>query len=407
MSNRQAAYKVVRRLHKEGYQALFAGGCVRDRLLDRPASDYDVVTDAVPQAVIELFGRTLKIGAKFGVVMVLTDGKQVEVATFRTEGGYQDGRHPGHVEFASAKEDASRRDFTVNGMFYDPIAEEVLDFVSGRRDLKKRILRTIGVPDHRFSEDYLRMLRAVRFAVKLDFRIEPATWQSIQRHAGNIRVISAERVALEIEQILSHPRRAHGAKLLIESGLSNQIFDHFKPESAAFGAAVLEHLPRAVNFPLALAGFWAALTAKEAVALCAKLKLSNDQTKHIRFLLQKQGVLLDTRMSVSQLKLLMHEPYFWDLLTLEKAIATAKGQSLQPLKTIRKRALEMDEKDIHPAPLLNGHELIALGAVTGPMVGQLAQEMYIAQLEGHLKTKEHAQAWCLRWLKNHTANGHR
>lgn len=404
MSNRIAAYQIVRRLRKEGYHALFAGGCVRDRLLRRPASDYDVVTDAVPEAVINLFRRTLKIGAKFGVVMVLTDGKQVEVATFRTEGGYQDGRHPGHVEFASAKEDAARRDFTVNGMFYDPIEKKVLDFVNGQRDLQKRILRTIGNPDERFGEDYLRMLRAIRFAVKLDFNIEPATWQSIQKHAAKIRGISAERISLELEQILTHPSRAKGAQLLNEAGLSKQIFDHFSPESAAFGAAVLEHLPRAVNFPLALAAFWAELSAKEAVAHCDKLKLSNDQTRHIRFLLQKRDMLLDAQMPVSQLKLLMHEPYFWDLLKLEKAITAAKGQSLQPLKVIRRRAMEMDEKDIHPAPLLDGHELIALGAVPGPMVGHLAQEMYTAQLEGHLKTKEHAQNWCLRWLKNHTAN---
>ncbi|MCI0499054.1 MAG: CCA tRNA nucleotidyltransferase [Planctomycetales bacterium] len=401
MSNREAAYKVVRRLRKEGYEALFAGGCVRDRLLGRPASDYDVVTDAVPDAVIKLFRRALKIGAKFGVVMVLTDGKQVEVATFRTEGGYQDGRHPGHVEFASAKEDAARRDFTVNGMFYDPIAKEVLDFVSGRKDLQKRILRTIGSPDERFSEDFLRMLRAVRFAVKLGFCIEPATWRSIQKHASKISGISAERIAAEIEQILSYPDRARGAQLLIESGLAFRIFDNYKAESAAFGKAVLEHLPPAVDFPLALAAFWADLPVKEAVAQCAKLKLSNDQTKHVRFLLEKRGVLLDAEMPVSRLKLLMHEPYFWDLIALEKAIAAAAGQTLRPLKTIRKRALDMDEKDIHPAPLLDGHELIALGAVPGPRVGQLAQEMYIAQLEGQIRTRQQARTWCLNWLGKH------
>ena len=198
MSNRDAAYKVVRQLHKAGYTALFAGGCVRDRLLDRPAKDYDVVTDAVPEQVTACFRRTLQIGAQFGVVMVLTDGQQVEVATFRTEGGYQDGRHPTHVEFASATEDASRRDFTVNGMFFDPIEKEVLDFVNGRQDLEKQVLRTIGDPDERFGEDYLRMLRAVRFAVKLEFEIEPATWAAIKKHAPKITGVSAERIASEL-----------------------------------------------------------------------------------------------------------------------------------------------------------------------------------------------------------------
>ncbi|MHC4989023.1 MAG: CCA tRNA nucleotidyltransferase, partial [Planctomycetota bacterium] len=384
MSNRDAAYKVVRRLRKEGYQALFAGGCVRDRLLGRAAHDYDVVTDAVPERVTKCFKRTLQIGVQFGVVMVLTDGKQVEVATFRTEGGYQDGRHPGHVEFASAVEDASRRDFTVNGMFYDPIEKTVLDFVQGQQDLEKRILRTIGDPDERFSEDYLRMLRAVRFAVKLNFDIEPATWASIKKHAGKITGISAERIAAEVEQILSHPNRAKGVRLLIDSRLAVAIFDVFKDDPAIFGKTVLEHLPKAVDFPLALAAFWAGFETKAVLAECRKLKLSNDHLKHVRFLLEKRNVLLDADMPISKLKLLLHEPYFWDLLTLQTAIQAAKDESDQSLIKIRKRALAIDEKDVRPKPLLDGHDLIALGATSGPMVGQLAQEMYIAQLEGQL-----------------------
>ena len=186
MSNRAQALKIVRRLRKEGYQALFAGGCVRDHLLGRAAKDYDVVTDARPDQIVPLFGKTLKIGVQFGVIMVILDGRQVEVATFRTEGGYADGRHPGHVEFVSAKEDAARRDFTVNGMFYDPIAGEVHDFVGGRDDLEKKILRTIGDPRQRFGEDYLRLLRAVRFSVQLDFSIEGQTWEAIREYSGRI-----------------------------------------------------------------------------------------------------------------------------------------------------------------------------------------------------------------------------
>lgn len=404
MSNRQAAYKVVRRLRREGYQALFAGGCVRDRLLGRPASDYDVVTDAVPDAVIQLFRRTLKIGAKFGVVLVLIDGKQVEVATFRTEGGYQDGRHPDYVAFASAKEDAARRDFTVNGMFYDPISRKVLDFVNGQSDLQNRILRTIGQPDHRFSEDYLRMLRAVRLAVKLDFSIEPSTWESIKKHAACIRAISAERIAMELEQILTHPRRADGAKLLAESGLAFQIFEPLPPSAAALGTAVLKHLPSAVDFPLALAAFLADLPVQTAADHCLRLKLSSNRIGHVRFLLEKRGLLLDAQLPLSQLKLLMHQPYFWDLLELEKAIANAKGLSLEPLKRNRRRAGELNPEEIHPSPLLNGHELMALGAVAGPMVGRLAREMYIAQLEGHIATKQQAQQWCQQRLAEYASD---
>ena len=404
MSNREAAYKVVRQLHKEGHTALFAGGCVRDRLLNRPAKDYDVVTDAVPEQVTKCFRRTLQIGAQFGVVMVLTDGQQVEVATFRTEGGYQDGRHPDHVEFGSATEDASRRDFTVNGMFYDPITKEVLDFVNGQQDLEKKILKTIGDHDERFGEDYLRMLRAVRFAVKLQFSIEPATWSAIQKHASKITGVSAERIAAELEQILSHPNRAEGVQLLTDCGLAVAIFDIYKGDSVIFGRRVLEHLPQAVDFPLSMAAFWAGFETKTALDQCKKLKLSNDHLKHIRFLLQKRDVLLDAEMPISKLKLLMHEPYFWDLLSLQNAIQGAKGESDQRLKQIRKRATDIDEKDVRPQPLLNGHELMSLGATSGPMVGQLSQEMYIAQLEGHLKTKPQAERWCQDWLKQHKSN---
>lgn len=401
MSNREAAYKVIRTLRKEGYQALFAGGCVRDRLLGRPAKDYDVVTDAVPEQVIALFRRTLEIGAQFGVVMVLIDSSQVEVATFRTEGGYQDGRHPGHVQFASAREDASRRDFTVNGMFYDPIDKKLFDYVNGQRDLKKRILRTIGQPDERFAEDYLRMLRAVRFAVKLDFQIDTPTWQSIQKHALNITGISAERIAAELEQILAHPNRIQGAKQLVDSGLAKAIFPVFAGEQATAGIEVLAHLPQAVDFALALASFWSGFDSKTALGQCKKLKLSNSQIKHLRFLLEKREVLLDIQMSLSGLKLLMHEPYFWDLITLQQAIQEAEGKSAHPVRLIKRRAMEINEKDVRPEPLLNGHELMRLGATPGPMVGQLAQELYIHQLEEKLHSKKQAQSWCKDWLQRH------
>ncbi len=402
MSNQDAALKIVRRLREAGHEALFAGGCVRDRLLSRVAKDYDVVTNAVPKQVVACFRRTLEIGAQFGVVVVLIGSEQVEVATFRTEGGYQDGRHPSHVEFASMKEDASRRDFTVNGMFYDPIEDKVLDFVNGRQDLEKRILRTIGTPDERFSEDYLRMLRAVRFAVKLDFEIEPATWQSIQTHAGKITGISAERILMEIEQILAHPNRTCGVTLLMQSGLAKAIFSCFEGELADFGVAVLDQLPDAVDFPLAMAAMWAGFETKTAINQCKKLKLSNSQLKHVKFLLDNQGVLLDAELPLSKLKLLMHEPYFWDLLTFQQAIQQAKGESAQVLETVRKRSDEIEDKDIHPEPLLNGHELMELGATPGPMVGQLAQELYIVQLEEKLQTKEKATEWVMNWLQKHS-----
>ena len=196
MSNQQAAIEIVRHLQQHGWQALLAGGCVRDMLLGRPAKDYDVATNARPDEVMRLFPRTLKVGAKLGVVIVLTRGRQVEVATFRSEAGYEDGRHPGQVRFTSAAEDAGRRDFTINGMFYDPLRQQVIDYVGGQADLERRIIRTIGDPDERFGEDYLRMLRAVRFSTQLDFPVESATWAAVKRNAANISRISGERIAI-------------------------------------------------------------------------------------------------------------------------------------------------------------------------------------------------------------------
>ena len=401
MSNRKQALHVIKRLRQEGHEALLAGGCVRDRLLRRPASDYDVVTDAVPDQVIRLFRRTLKIGAQFGVVMVLLEGKQVEVATFRTEGGYQDGRRPGHVAFASAREDAARRDFTVNGMFFDPVKKTLYDFVGGQTDLKAEILRTIGDPDQRFSEDYLRMLRAVRFAVKLGFAIEPQTWRSMQTHAEKIVRISAERIAAELEEILTHPNRRRGAELLFESGLGKAVFHPLSDDAARAALDVLKRLPRAVDFALAMAAFCAGLPTSAAMDLCAGLKLSNAGLKHIRFLLEHRGVLCQVELPLSQLKLLMHEPYFTDLLTFERAIMRAEGKPVRPLTILKKRAMAIDPVCVHPEPLLDGHALIALGVASGPMVGRLSRELYIAQLEEHLKTPQQAEKWVLGWLAAH------
>jgi poly(A) polymerase len=401
MTNRKQALYVIQRLRREGFDALLAGGCVRDRLLGRPASDYDVVTDAVPGQVIGLFGRTLKIGAQFGVVMVLLEGKSVEVATFRTEGGYQDGRRPGHVAFASAREDASRRDFTVNGMFFDPITKTLHDFVGGRADLEAGLLRTIGDPGSRFSDDYLRMLRAVRFAVKLDFSIDPETWHSMCRHASKIVGISAERISVELEEILAHPNRRRGAELLFESGLGCAIFREVSDESVRAALDVLGRLPRTVDFALAMAAFCSGLPTGAAMELCGGLKLSNAVLKHIRFLLKHRGTLRQAELPLSQLKLLMHEPYFGDLMTFERAILKAEGKPLGPLTTLRKRAMAIDPACVHPEPLLDGHALIVLGATPGPMVGRLARELYIAQLEGHLKTTQQARKWVLDWLDTH------
>ncbi len=362
MSNKQAAIDIIQRLQEHGFQALLAGGCVRDMLLGRPAKDYDVATDAQPADVMRLFHRTLKVGAQFGVVIVLIHNEQVEVATFRSEAGYEDGRHPTEVRFTSAAEDAGRRDFTINGMFYDPRKEQVLDYVEGQADLARRVIRTIGDPEERFGEDYLRMLRAVRFSTRLGFAIEPGTYAAVHRNATKIARISGERIAAELEGILVHPNRGRGAAMLIETGLAGAMFPGFGGEPARQAVAVLGRLRRNVSFPLALAAFFAGCPAPFTLEKCEILKLSNKQTRHLEFLLSHRGSLLDTAMALAQLKKFLAEPYFWDLYELERAIQKAGGarQGLSRLSKLRRRIRDLGDIDVKPKPLLNGHDLMRL-----------------------------------------------
>jgi tRNA nucleotidyltransferase/poly(A) polymerase len=404
MTNKQAAIKIIKRLSRDGFQALLAGGCVRDMLLGRRAHDFDVATDAAPADVTKIFKRTLKVGAKFGVVIVLLEDRQVQVATFRTEAGYVDGRHPGRVKFAGAAEDAGRRDFTINGMFYDPLKKEVIDYVDGQADLEKQIVRTIGKPAERFGEDYLRMLRAVRFSTQLGFAIEPGTFSAICSNAKNIAKISGERIAVELGGILVNPNRSAGAAMLAQSGLAEAIFPGLSFRQMKLAIKVLSQLRKKVDFALALASLFAGFEAEFALEKCRILKLSRSQNKHIKFLLTKRGKLLDEQMSLAALKKILAEPYFWDLYELQRAIEKARPDGrggIAALGRLRKRIKALGDVELRPKPLLNGHDLIRLGAVPGPGLGQLAEEMYIAQLEGTLKTVQQARQWAKKWLQKH------
>ena len=214
---------VVRVLREAGFVAYFAGGCVRDMLMGRPSADYDVATDATPEQVAKLFRRVLHVGAAFGVAVVVVKRRKVEVATFRRDESYTDGRRPDAVRFSTPQEDAQRRDFTINGMFFDPLAERIIDYVGGQADLRARVVRTIGEPDERFGEDYLRMLRAVRFATRFDFALDAATADAIRRHAANITSISGERVLDELTKMLLHPRAAQALRMLDELHLARHV----------------------------------------------------------------------------------------------------------------------------------------------------------------------------------------
>jgi poly(A) polymerase len=401
MANKQAAIKIIKQLGGKGFEALLAGGCVRDMLLGRVANDYDVATDARPDEIVKLFKRTLKVGAKFGVIIVLLDGKEVEVATFRSEEDYTDGRHPGKVTFVSAAQDASRRDFTINGMFYDPIEKKVIDHVDGRADLKKRIIRTIGRPQDRFGEDYLRILRAVRFATQLGFKIEPKTFSALCKNAKKITQISAERITMELEGIFVNPNRSVGVSLLDKSGLAKIIFEGLDTKDLRFAMKLLQQLPEKINFPLSLAGFFAGCDTDFAIEKCKQMRLSRNQSKHVKFLLSARGKLLNSDMSLADLKLILAEPYFQDLYDLQKAIQRTQQKSIGPLLKLKKRIRALGDVELKPAPLLNGHALIGLGVVPGPVLGQLASEMYIAQLEMTLQSCEDAEKWVKKWLRKH------
>ncbi len=258
------ASSIVRRLRDAGHAAYYAGGCVRDMLRGVEPKDYDIATSARPEEVQRLFPRTVAVGAHFGVICVLDEGLQFEVATFRSDGAYIDGRHPEAVTFSSPQADAERRDFTINGMFYDPIASEVIDFVGGRADLERRLLRAIGDAPSRFREDRLRMLRAVRFATALEFDIDPATWEALQKQAAEIHSVSAERIREELVRIFLSPNRVRGLDLLDQSGLLAQTIPEmlalkgceqppqFHPEGDVWvhTRAMLGLLPAQVTVPL-------------------------------------------------------------------------------------------------------------------------------------------------------------
>ena len=263
---RDAAERVVRRLVEAGHEAVFAGGCVRDMRLGQEPKDYDIATSARPKEVQALFPKSRSVGAHFGVILVLVDGFSFDVATFRTDGSYSDGRRPESVTFATAEEDVRRRDFTVNGLLYDPLEDRVIDHVGGEADLEAKLIRAIGDPVERFAEDHLRLLRAVRFATVLGFEIEADTWAALKEAAGDITKVSAERVRDEFIKVVLHANRVRGLDLLVESGLMRAILPEFlvlqgceqppqfHPEGDVFvhTRLMLSHLPEKVSLPLVL-----------------------------------------------------------------------------------------------------------------------------------------------------------
>jgi poly(A) polymerase len=393
---RDAALFAVQKLREAGHVGVFAGGCVRDMLLGKEPKDYDVATDATPDQVKRIFPKARKVGAQFGVMLLRKYGQDVEVATFRTDSDYADGRHPERVEFRSREEDARRRDFTINGMFYDPVAEQVIDDVGGQEDLKNRMVRTIGPPEERLAEDHLRMLRAVRFAAKLDFTIEAATLAAIKQHAHKLPAISAERIYMEFQQIITDPSRARAWSLLLETGLRA----HLSPEwpaderaDALAGKRLAALPPFPIDESLALAAMLPTGAAKLASAICHSLRVSNRLREAVVWLVASLGEIQADRISEpADLKMLMAHTEWPNLLHLFQAdeIAHQRGSGRYDALVARADAVPPDE--ITPPPLLDGKDLLEMGIPEGPDLGRILRAVYRAQLNGAIRTRKEAVA---------------
>lgn len=397
---RDFARDVVQQLRSHGYEAVWAGGCVRDGLLGKQPKDYDVATNATPDQVREVFGhrRTLPIGAAFGVITVLGPraAGPIEVATFRRDATYSDGRHPDSVAFSNAEEDALRRDFTINGLFFDPVAEEVIDYVDGRRDLQQGILRAIRDPEERFAEDKLRMLRAVRFAATLAFDIDPATMSAIQRHADELQVVSAERIAAELRRMLTHDNRRRAAELLRESGLLRVILPEFDVNGAAWQQTL--RLLEAVREPttsVALALLLRFVHVQDHEAgwveeIGRRWKLSNEEIDGVLICLRGEATIRSApTIPWPSLQRQLIAPRIKELMSYCEAVALVVDGRLEAIDYCSaKLALPPDE--LNPTPLLDGDVLRSAGVTPGPIYKQLLTAVRDAQLEGTIASAAEA-----------------
>jgi poly(A) polymerase len=389
----EAAVKIVRELGAAGHRALLAGGCVRDLLLGLHPQDYDVATDAVPDRICELFQHTRKVGAQFGVVLVRKQRRWVEVATFRAEGRYLDGRRPSEVTFSDARHDAARRDFTVNGMFLDPLSGTIIDYVGGRVDLEAELIRAIGAPAERFAEDHLRLVRAVRFAARLGFAIEPATLAALKANADRLATVAAERVREELERMLTRQTRQRAFRLLAETGLLAHLWAGatWQAEQVDSGLAALGRLPKRVSFPLAFAVLLADRRPGEIERIGRALTCSNEQRETVRWLVVHQADLDEPdRISLAELKRLLAHPAFADLRVWAETRYAQMPDGDRRRQRLGERLSAIAPEAIKPGPLVTGDDLIARGVRPGPIYKKVLDELYTRQLDETLTTRDDA-----------------
>jgi poly(A) polymerase len=422
---REAAREIVRRLRAEGFQAYWVGGCVRDLVMGREPADYDVATDATPDEVLRLYPDSLTVGAHFGVVAVPHADGHIEIATFRSDGRYPDGRHPSEVRYAKTpQEDVRRRDFTINGLLYDPVEERVLDYVNGQVDIRGRRIRTIGDPFERFEEDHLRMLRAVRFGARFGFTLDPAAVGAIRQLAPQIQETSAERVRDEIVKILTEGSPRRGFELLDETGLLREVLPEIKalqgvaqpaqfhPEGDVWVHTMMMldglHCPSptlALGVLLHDVGKPPTFTVRERIRfdnhvevgakmaqeICRRLRLSSREAERVVELVRHHLRFKDfPRMRRStQLRFLRMEG-FDEHLELHRLDCLASHGDLTNYEMARRMLAETPAEQIKPQPLVRGGDLIALGYKPGPVFKQILQAVEDAQLEGSIQSREQA-----------------
>lgn len=387
------AVQIVRKLTAAGHRALLAGGCVRDLLLGQSPEDFDVATSALPEEVSSLFRATRQVGAQFGVVLVKQKRQWVEVATFRSEGPYLDGRRPSTVSPTDAEHDALRRDFTVNGMFLDPASMQVHDYVGGRDDLQARVLRAIGVPAERFAEDYLRLLRAVRFAGRLDFPIEAETLAAIRSHAPKLAQVAPERVRDELERMLTAPSRSQAWRLLDECELLPYLWPGagWDRSRVVRIETLLTRLGAEASLPLVLAVMLEDREPAEIERLGRALTLSNEERETTSWLVIHLADLADpARPSLAEFKRLMAHPAFDELCKLTVARYADCPDAEERITLLEKRCAAISPDAIDPPPLVTGDDLIARGVAPGPVYKQVLSELYTRQLEEQIQTRDAA-----------------
>jgi tRNA nucleotidyltransferase/poly(A) polymerase len=426
----QTARRIVAKLREAGHEAYFAGGCVRDLLLGVGATDFDIATSARPEEVQAIFSRTVAVGAQFGVIVVMEEGGSFEVATFRSDGAYIDGRRPETVTFSNAEGDAQRRDFTINGLFYDPVAEQVIDFVNGRADLEARIVRAIGDPRARFAEDKLRVLRGVRFAARLGFEIDSATWEAIREGASEIHAVSAERIRDELVKILTHPSRVRGFDLLDASGLLRELLPEveklkgceqppeFHPEGDVFvhTRIMLGMLNPDASLPLVLGVLFhdigkpptfqrdetgrirfnghEYLSAEMTRAIMMRLRFTNAEIDATEVIVKNHMAFKDVQhMRVAKLKRFLARETIDDELELHRVDCSSSHGMLDNLEFLIAKREEFASEPLIPPPLITGHDLIELGWKPGPSFKQMLDAVQTLQLEGALRSREEAIAW--------------